>query len=508
MTYNRKDSEDTMVNNLDRVFGSSVQEAVQSSLESNKPLFILLSKEDDVSKAFIKKFLFKEENVDEGVLQVIKDRYICLKLVDQTNEMGYFREIFKKVILPSFYIVQRGQLLHMITEAMTQEEFHNKLNYNPTGTLAVPATVGSSSLNRLTRTSRTLSEDGNTPKKQRLVSASPPLGDRSADTKLKNKVLRKNMEAETERIRALLKSDQKERDSLKKERSLQKEAKLDTEEKPKQQRNSDICLLSIRLFNGKALKQDFKSTQTLNDVRSWLDTETNEEIITNTSSMPSFAHSLIPQPTRYAFHRPSLPRITYSDEQEFKTLVDLELCPRSVLILKPIYDEKGFSNSYPDGKTANQSIFSSMGSALSKVGNALYSFFDYGVDNEVNLHREDLTDSETPVVDSMGSSSGHNNYSYVRDDYFQPREETSIDRGTPNIFSIDNLPSIPSPIIRNPSHHDGMNDDIESNEALSGLCSVGNSRTNSPKPINIRSGVQTLQNGVDQDRPKLDNDSQ
>lgn len=126
------------------------------------------------------------------------------------------------------------------------------------------------------------------------------------------------------------------------------------------------------MFDGSNIKHDFGADKTLNDVRSWLDKET--EIIRDTDSIPSFATNT--GPNHYVFHRPSLPRTTFTDDQEFKKLSELDLCPRSALILKPIFNET--LSSFPKEKGG---IWKSVGGAMSKVGNAVYSFFDYGVDD-------------------------------------------------------------------------------------------------------------------------------
>lgn len=92
--------------------------------------------------------------------------------------------------------------------------------------------------------------------------------------------------------------------------------------------NSRPCSLSIRLLNGQVVKNDFKPSSTLNDVRQWVDTNRNDG----------------DQP--YAFHR-TIPRVTYDITDEERTLEALELTPRCALILKPY---QSYSNAY-DGVT-------------------------------------------------------------------------------------------------------------------------------------------------------------
>ena len=101
------------------------------------------------------------------------------------------------------------------------------------------------------------------------------------------------------------------------------------------------------------MKCEFKSQDTLIDVRKWLDSEV--EIIPPAKSMPSFATTAYPYPTGYAFHRPALPRVTYLEEQESNTLANLDLTPRSALILKPTYNE--VDSDKPDNDVGKQ-VFS------------------------------------------------------------------------------------------------------------------------------------------------------
>lgn len=162
-----------------------------------------------------------------------------------------------------------------------------------------------------------------------------------------------------------------------------------------------MCQLSLRLLDGKSVKHDFKSTDNLEIVRDWLNE--NYDILPQ-PSMPSFAkdHSF---PSDYTFQSPSFPRITYSKKQEHETLEQLELLPRSVLTLKPMYTEI---------VRERRSMFDIAKSNLSVFTNAVYSFFDYSVvENEefeevepnpvhvLAMNKMDIIDHkehQTPVV--------------------------------------------------------------------------------------------------------------
>lgn len=191
------------------------------------------------------------------------------------------------------------------------------------------------------------------------------------------KMRREKLE-EKKRLRALLEADRRERALRMKEEVLatgsshpNAEFKESSPATTKSSFSSTLsCFLSIKLFDGSTMKHEFKAEDTLSDVRKWLDSEV--EIIRPASSMPSFATSAYLHPTGYVFHRPVLPRVTYLEEQESVSLKDLELTPRSALILKPIYDEADANT--PNASGERTGFFRSIVSGVGKVGSALYSF--------------------------------------------------------------------------------------------------------------------------------------
>ncbi|KAK6464824.1 hypothetical protein DFJ63DRAFT_93836 [Scheffersomyces coipomensis] len=419
-------------------FGTSVQQAVQATASQNKPLFVLLSKgeSDNESIEFENKF------INESNIHQLKSHFILLKLIDDTVEFGYFKQIFSDLILPSFYIVDKGKLLDVITfeaELDTFDERINKIvNTTPNDTSLPPSTNSPPVVDNQPSSSSTpvpLEQVDSQATNTRVETEEHPVSttqehkldpkreESLREHKKKVALAKKKQNEERSRLRALLKADQKEREIKK---AAEQASYKDQSSSPTtngtqttQHTHSDECTLSIKLFDGNSIRHDFKHTQTLNDVRNWLDQEI--EIIPPSNSMPSFATSSYPQPTNYVFHRPVLPRITYTDEQEFISLLDLELCPRSALILKPVYDDK-YSKAYPDSKTSN-SVISRIGGTIGRVGHALYSFFDYGVDNQHELSHENSFENPDGSSRSRSNTSGYSN---------------DINSGSrPNIVSID-----------------------------------------------------------------------
>ncbi|ABN65358.2 predicted protein [Scheffersomyces stipitis CBS 6054] len=489
------------------VFGSSVQEAVQATVRLGKPLFVFLSvNSEENSATFLEQFFHSQEAIDSEIGQLVTESFVTLKLVEDTVEFGYFQQIFSNLIVPSFYIIQNGKLLDVISGETTEAQFVEKVtnviiaetNQISTGPEtsqtdtngANAANISNSSISSVPapNTATQIHSDpvSDTSATNSTVANPQSAHDRTASEYHKQYLAsRKKQEEERLRLRVLLQADQKERLSRQREMDEILHGSESTSPQPKSQSPAhpaqhDVCFLSIKLFDGSSLKHEFSSSDTLNTVREWLDKET--EIIPPTDSLPSFASSSYPQPTNYAFHRPILPRETYTDEQEFQKLVDLGLCPRSALILKPIYDDK-YSSSYPTNKTSG-GILRGVGGTLARVGSALYSFFDYGVDDTQEHQHQDYDEPD-------GSRS--------------PRDPTSPSRPSatasgssrvdfpvrPPLFSIDNNEGPTSFFID------------ESNNP-----SVYNSRASTPKPLGLSSisRVQTIHDEQD-DKDKKDVDT-
>lgn len=564
------------------LFHTAVQPAVQASLSENKPMFIYLLNLNDNDQLL--KIYFQENGcLRDSLVSKISNNFICLKLIENSVDYGYLEQIFPNLQTQSFYIVKKGALLDVITSNQNVEEFTNRIDdilskINPSQEEIIPSQEENipthpvespmpiqnqiSEISSINDSHHYTNEESNNNTND--VSVSPPhipsnLNEESVRRyKEQIAVTRQAQDAERKRIRSLLELDKRERDSQLQSRNMKKSKS--TSNSPKPFHNYDSCSLVIRLFDGKSLKGDFKSSQNLNDVRNWLDSETNNSIISNlNSSMPSFATSSNPQPTHYVFHRPGIPRVTYTDSQEFQRLSDLDLCPRSALILKPIYDDKGYTNSYPNGKNST-SLLKSVSGAIGKFGNALYSFFDYGVDEVQQVHNLERSTSPNMASSSnashrsnershnMSRSIGNNTNSNTNNDinqthdnqessdYFQSKSIPSNDNTsvTPNIVSINT--SRPSSLINfeNPSrlnllprqhpsflsqndldyNDDNDEDEFQSlpnsppPEALNGSSSI-NSRSSTPKPISTPSitRIQTLRE-IERNRNQNQNQSE
>lgn len=409
-----------MTDFIDDLFGTSVQTAVQTSLSENKPLLAFLTNERESSTEFVFKFLYKDDELNSRLVAKLKDAFVPIKLIEGTTEFGFFQQIFKELIIPSFYIVTAGKLVNIIKYDTDIEEWEETISGADSRKRSVASeqTPTSSTLTRHinhSETTASASTLASTPLSEPSeTSVTSPISSSSLiqhQNHLRSYNRAKNLE--TQRIRALLAADQKERDSKRKDAENLKHFLKDssipepsttaatTNTSSPSPNSVPICKLSIKLFDGTSLKHDFLESQTLTDVRQWLDEETEYSIIPNASSMPSFATPSDPIPTRYVFYRPVLPRITFTDEQETFSLKSLQLSPRSALILKPIF-ESPVNNASNPGATSG--VLSNVGGVIKKVGSALFSFFDYGMDH---IDEEsDYEDSRSPS--SNGSSNNAN----------------------------------------------------------------------------------------------------
>ncbi|KAG5421819.1 hypothetical protein I9W82_000911 [Candida metapsilosis] len=379
---------------MDRVFHSSVQEAVQLTVQNKKSLFVFLASPDDsTNDSFLSKFI-KDQTISQ-----LRENSVPLKLIRGSVEYGYFEQLFKNLIVPSFYVVSQGKLEAVITSDSSEDDFDKCIQSlsarlrESTDTSTSPPEVPTALSSQPSSGSVPQTAITSTPNNQESTrSQSNDDDDEHEKSVLRHRKIveqqRKEKLAEKRRLRELLEADKRERQSRERaEKELFEESKpsLPTSSKSSSHTN---CLLAIKLFDGSTIKHDFKPEDTLTTVRTFLDEEV--KIIPSTSSMPSFASTSYP--TGYSFHRPALPRVTYSEEQESHSLVDLDLTPRSILILKPTYDQTNSNNNAPGNEKVG--ILRTIYNFVTGIGSALYSFFDYGVED---VHRQVNAEPPAPL---------------------------------------------------------------------------------------------------------------
>lgn len=193
-------------------------------------------------------------------------------------------------------------------------------------------------------------------------------------------------------------------------------SKEDSEQASSENIQKEKCVLSIRLMEGGSAKAHFNTTDCLMDVKRWLQQELKlllvpEDDVSN-SRYTNIGHF---EPSRYAFFYPAT-RKTFSEAQEFLKLKDLGLCPRLALILRPDYDE----NAMKAAREAENKPFNKLIASTTNVLQALYSFFDYGVDDAgrdlqhipeqveaANLHPPHFLGSKGPIAPSASLINVH-----------------------------------------------------------------------------------------------------
>ncbi len=484
---------------FDDLFGTSVHAAVQTSMAQNKPLVAFLTNELEISTEFAAKFL------RGAVVERLRHHFVCIKLVEGSVEFGYFHQIFADVEVPSLYFVERGALLEVVKYENSPREFERRVEEmlrrqdrqqqapeaQGSGGAARPSQVSLAPLAPLEPRA-----EGLTPVAA-AAATEPPLPAALLQAPLPAALLRAPLPAalsqlpgplaapaapgvptsvqlhqlrvrqakqaataERSRIRALLDADERERRSLRREQA----AASGLPDGPTESDAPDAspgsppggapvpCALSIKLFDGSSLKHTFSAEQTLSDVRDWLDRETDNSIIPNTTLlMPVFASPSTAQPTHYVFYRPVIPRTTYTEAQERQPLGELELCPRSALILKPIY--RGPEHTGP-AKTGG--VLRAVALRVGRVANAMYSFFEYGVEqyDEEPVGRVVSHEEEEPAPDAPDAAGAADDRVSASGNYFSELMQPPVLR-TASLINIQ--PTAPAaradPVSRSGTPH-------------------------------------------------------
>ena len=132
-------------------------------------------------------------------------------------------------------------------------------------------------------------------------------------------------QSERERILKAIESDKierRERDRRQKEAAEARKAGTYDIVKPTEEpKNQSKCAVRVRIFDGSTLSRQFSPSETIHDVRSWIDEQGEHGIPYNLKQV------LTPLPNR---------QITVSEERQ--TLQSLGLTPSAILVASPIRD--------------------------------------------------------------------------------------------------------------------------------------------------------------------------
>ncbi|SCU98396.1 LADA_0H12750g1_1 [Lachancea dasiensis] len=287
---------------LSVAFEEQVQPAVNRSLQESKPLVVYCSSDDDI---WLKTWL----NNDIGKL--LQTRCVAVRLLQNTPDFNYFEQICPNVPVPSFCCILEGKIA-----AIIQGENYSENRTTLLTCLGLPNPGPSQEVH---------GDSGEGSFRQRDTSlreeAEKKVAQMYHESVLKQRKVEKE---ERERIIRLVKADREEF-VAKRRGSVKPEAQVPVSNldsihdniKSAERLLAKTCTLQIRLLNGHSITHQFDSSTKLDAVRQWVDANRTD------GDMP------------YVFLR-SIPRETFLDSDEMKSLRDLQLTPRSVLIVKAI----------------------------------------------------------------------------------------------------------------------------------------------------------------------------
>ncbi|KAK5779293.1 hypothetical protein RI543_003183 [Arxiozyma heterogenica] len=381
---------------LSNLFIESIQDAVTQSTTNDLCLVVYItdSNQSNDSDKWLKKW-FQLDNIAK-----LKSMAIWLRIFNGSQELQYFEQIFPGVVIPSLYLIYKGQikLLLMDDPNVTDDTIKNYWNQLFDCLHSCTPRMNTSSIDQRDSPSSsslpTSSDSSNTNN-----NIKPSKGNkktfRQQVEETTQQLYREKIEKERrldreerDRILRLVKADRKER----KAREHELHSRIDNVATTTVNDNNDLsvhdnikneellhsvnCILQIKLTNGKSIRHTFDHKDTLNDVRKWVDLNRTD------SHVP------------YAFHR-SMPRYTFQESDELESLESLELTPRSLLILKPLETS---TNKLNTSDIENPGLFG-------RVYNTFSAFWG-GYSNNTDGNNKNLNDNQLNPLDmrSMNNS--------------------------------------------------------------------------------------------------------
>ncbi|SCU89053.1 LAFA_0E15940g1_1 [Lachancea sp. 'fantastica'] len=287
---------------LGLTFESSVNHAVEKSLKENKALVVYCTPGDDV---WLKNWFTK------SLGDTIKNKCIALKLLPEAPDFPFFKQICPQVTFPSISCIVEGQIAAVLTDdnaANNRRTLLKCLKLEPLASVFEETNGG----NNHVELDAINSQDQAALRAAQLYQ----------DTIRKQRMIDRE---ERERIIQLVKADREEFQA-KRRRSVEPcqvdppASSLDNIHdniKNPEQLLAKNCTLQIRLLNGHSITHQFDSSNNLDMVRKWVDSNRND------GDAP------------YVFLR-GIPREVFLESDELKTLAALQLTPRSALILKAV----------------------------------------------------------------------------------------------------------------------------------------------------------------------------
>lgn len=294
-----------MISNL---FLESVENAVTESLKSNKTLVVYNNDTADISDQWLNQwFHVNDENVS-----LLQNAAVWLKLTKGSTQFQYFEQVFPNVVVPSVYLVFNGKI-NAILQGEPNETLWDKLIQSLHVNLNTKPSEPKEEQKKPQGKPTTVKPDSSETFKEQVQETTQQV---YHDEVLKE---RKAEREERDRILKLLEADKEERRAAQSNTYVTEAEPVEVRDNIKDLKrlHTENCVLQIKLTNSETLTRSFKSDDILNEVRTWVDVNRTD------GDHP------------YVFHR-SIPRMTFSESDEMKTLEQLELAPRSALILQPL----------------------------------------------------------------------------------------------------------------------------------------------------------------------------
>ncbi|KAF2691452.1 hypothetical protein K458DRAFT_353195 [Lentithecium fluviatile CBS 122367] len=348
------------------------------------------------------------------VSSLLEQKAVVLRLEAGSTEAGFLSAFCKIEKVPTFVVIQNGQLQEQLTSGISKDEFINKLR-KVLGAPPIPGAVQPAAAARqssppisaqtsspaerappssapapTTSPASTVPLSAKAKGKQRAIDPEPKTHSVTAAQQEARDALRKKKQEEKEelaRIKARIEADKAERRSQAEARKAERQQLAQTSPTTSQfprtastrgSQAKDVHL-NVRLFDGGIVRSTFPRTAKLqDDVRPWIDREFAARAEHPGERHPPyyFRQILAPLPSK---------ELSMSDEDQ--SLGDIDLAPSATLVLIPV---KGYTDAYSDGGggivgTATGAVTGLVGgvfglasSALGYVGNTVASVIGGG----------------------------------------------------------------------------------------------------------------------------------
>lgn len=342
----------TMSDVITQLFDLDISSAVAHSLSAEKPLFVYTTTAND---KLVETFLTPQGSPDVPTVTRLAAGFVCLKIAHNLEGFRHFQHIYADATAPAFTVLVGGKTQGVVTEDLDYSDFMQLIDEYAAGT-ADPS-------HRIVISKRPNSVENH-------KSAFAP--NRSED-----KIVRALHHTH---IAVEGRDTDVASNSLNDTFSQSLDPQPSQASKPvpqsKQAPSPETFVLSVRLLNGSTMKGKFSADSTLMDVKRWVEAEQEIDLTsTEAGLLDMFTKPGFPEPSRIAFYAPGT-NVTYSVPQELCRLRDLDLCSRLALILKPEFHDLSALHA-----PVKPTLLSKTSAKLSTMLLALYSFFDYGVDD-------------------------------------------------------------------------------------------------------------------------------